>query len=118
MIEKRIRDTQQIQAILGDIFVREEKVVVVEDKSTISTNASVETVFGLDELHTKLVRDIIGSTHWSRSDFEGLCDKYGLMPDGAMETINTSTFKLYDDSLIEENDGIEVNQDISKEIAL
>jgi uncharacterized tellurite resistance protein B-like protein len=118
VIEKRIRDTQQIQAILGDIFVREEKVVVVEDKSTISTNASVETVFGLDELHTKLVRDLIGSTHWSRSDFEGLCDKYGLMPDGAMETINTSTFKLYDDSLIEENDGIEVNQDISKEIAL
>jgi len=116
VIDEKLKDTREIQILLGSIFAEEENITTPIRNEAISKDIGIETVFGLDTLHSQLVRDLIGSTHWSRSDFEGLCDKYGLMPDGAMETINNSTFGLYDESLIEENEDIEINQEISKEI--
>ncbi len=118
IIDDKLKDTRQIQELLAGIFVEEEKVAAPVDMGGKSTDVSIETVLGLDELHSRLVRDLIGNTHWSRSEFEGLCDKYGLMPDGAMETINNSTFKLYDESLIEENGRVEINQEISRGVVL
>src|SRR3990167_1011482 len=116
IIDDKLKDTRQIQELLAAIFVEEEKVTAPVNNNEKSTDVSIETVLGLDELHSRLVRDLLSHTHWSRSEFEGLCDKYGLMPDGAIETINNSTFKLYDESLIEENDRVEINQEISRGI--
>ncbi|MCL4244689.1 MAG: tellurite resistance TerB family protein [Candidatus Dadabacteria bacterium] len=116
VIEKRRQDTQLIHILLSDIFSQEEEQVVAESQDFVQSSGKIQTVFGLDESHGGLARELAVQNYWSREDFERLCDKYGLMPDGAMETINVATYDLFDNPFIEEDDGIEINPDIAKEI--
>jgi uncharacterized tellurite resistance protein B-like protein len=117
IIDDRRQDTQRIHILLSDIFSRNEEQEVTQSQDSVLSSGKMQTVFGLDESHGGLVRELVVRGYWSREDFERLCDKYGLMPDGAMETINTATYDLFDNPFIEEDEGIEINPDIVKEIA-
>ncbi len=114
-IEEKKKDTQKIQDILSTIFTQEE--AILESVEPLLSNIGKEGILGLDQAHSGLVRELAVQGNWSREDFEQLCDKYGLMPDGAMETINSATYDLFDNPFIEEDEGIEINPDIAKEIA-
>lgn len=116
VIEIRRQDTQRIHILLSDIFSQEEEHGATQSQASDISTGKVQTVFGLDELHGRLVRELATRNYWSREDFEQLCDNYGLMPDGAMETINIATYNLFDNPFIEEDDGLEINPDIVKEI--
>lgn len=117
VIEIRRQDTQRIHILLSDIFSQEEEQGATQFQASDISKGRMQTVFGLDEFHGCLVRELATRSYWSREDFERLCDNYGLMPDGAMETINTATYDLFDNPFIEEDDGLEINPDIVKEIA-
>ena len=115
-IEEKKKDTQKIQDILSTIFAQEE--AILESVEPVLSNVGKEGILGLDQAHSGLVRELAVQGNWSREDFEQLCDKYGLMPDGAMETINAVTYDKFDNPFIEEDDGIEINPDIAKEITI
>ena len=42
-----------------------------------------------------------------------MCERHGLLPDGALETINEWAFNTYDEALLEEYDGIEVSPEVA-----
>lgn len=113
-IEEKKKDTQKIQDILSTIFTQEE--AILESVKPVLSNVGKEGILGLDQAHSGLVRELAVQSYWSREDFEQLCDKYGLMPDGAMETINAVTYDQFDNPFIEEDGRIEINPDIVKEI--
>jgi hypothetical protein len=73
---------------------------------------------GLDADHSELLRTILQQAQWTRPEFEAVCAGSGLMPDGAIERINTASFNQFDCPLIEGEDLIDVNRDLmTKELA-
>ncbi|MCH7535756.1 MAG: TerB N-terminal domain-containing protein, partial [Bacteroidetes bacterium] len=118
ILDRKRRDTDELKLKLAEILVRED---TEEIPNIINQNQIIdeeETFLGLDGQHSKLVKELLNMDSLSRSDFEYLCDKYGLMPDGAIETINNNSFDLHDEPFIEEDDDIEINKELSRELLI
>ncbi|MBC8739825.1 hypothetical protein F6X40_24230 [Paraburkholderia sp. UCT31] len=82
----------------------------------LAADAADAGVMGLDAKHSSLVRMLLAQSQWSRSDVAQLCRERGLMPDGAIERINDAAFDKFDDSLLDGDDPIEINEDLKREI--
>ena len=118
LISRKRDETNIIQAKLVDIFNKEDNEVatIISDLNQITVKE--EGILGLDKQHAMLVKELLDMDSVDRSDFEILCNKYGLMPDGAIETINSRSFEQYDEALIEEDEDIQINEYIRLEIAI
>lgn len=103
-------DTARVNTVLGDIFSSD---VVPDDASGALEKA---ILIGLDAASTALVRDLIVAEKFSQEDYVSICRRHGLLPDGALETINEWAFNIYDEALLEEYDGIEVSPEVASAI--
>nr|MDA8250323.1 hypothetical protein [Rhodospirillales bacterium] len=64
---------------------------------------------GLNADHARLLQDLSAQDSWSRAEFEAKARALGLLPDGAIETINEWAFDAFDDALIEDGDPLTIN---------
>ncbi len=103
-------DTKRASSILSAIFADDENM----ELSASAFPAS--RLKGLDIKHTDLVREIVAQKHWSEADFAAWAKKHGLIPLGALETLNEWAFERYDDALLDEDGGYTVVQDISEKL--
>jgi hypothetical protein len=103
----RIRDeTDRVAAMLKDIFV--------EDESQAPTPEPVgeDTLAGLDAGHATLLARLLTRPEWPRDEFDKAASEAGMMPSGAMETINEWAFDYYGDALLEDGDPVVINHSI------
>lgn len=112
-------ETKDVQGILGSIFAEnvDDSEDEDDDEQVQTETSSVDEDDGLDAPHRKLMETLMTQEKWSREEYEGLCDKLGLMADGALETINDWSFEQVDAPLLEDEDDIYVMLDIAEEIA-
>jgi tellurite resistance protein len=103
-------DTERVSSVLGQIFDVDDD----QDIETASMNQSL--LPGLDPKHNALVLDLIIQEHWSEDGFEQLCEMHGLMPSGALETVNEWAFETHDEALLDEYEGYDVSQDIAETV--
>lgn len=112
-INETLRETDEVQKILGDLFGEE------EDEPEVSKSKNTEkTILGLDELHSELVAKLLEKDEWTQMEFENICSELNLFPGGAKELINDRAFEEYDDALILDYEEIEINMEIAKDIKL
>ncbi|CCQ74218.1 Conserved protein of unknown function [Magnetospira sp. QH-2] len=113
-IEQIRQDTHQVSQILSEVFAEPE--AAVEDVPEIDTQAEMESeegaFVGLDADHTALLEELMARTHWPREDYERLCTEFGLMAEGAIETINDWAFDAHDDAAIEDGETLEINREL------
>ena len=110
-------DTQRVSAVLGDIFAAD-----AEPDAPAPTNDKHWK--GLDIRHQRFAEQLIARAHWSDEEFAGLAQDHGLMPSGALETINEWSFDKFEEALLDEYDGYDVapriaaalNSDLAKEL--
>lgn len=105
-------DTDRVSAVLGQIFSETLESEESED------NIADSPLKGLDIKHAELVRDIIQEEHWPDDAFNHLCDRHGLLANGALETVNEWTYDVYDDALLEQYEGYEVAPEIADALKL
>ncbi len=117
-----MKDTREVADLLTSIFEgptepesAEEDLVSAEVEEQSSTAADVAGRL-LDPTHTELVRFLASRPNWPRSEFEEATSQLGLMPAGAMETINDAAFEQCDEPLIEGDDPLEMNEYALKEL--
>ncbi len=100
----RVRaETERVSALLADIFVEEEQV------AQRSEPADEGMLSGLDARHAGLVSLLSSRGEWPRVDFKKAAKEAGLMPGGAMETVNEWAFDRFGDALLEGEDTVAVN---------
>lgn len=105
-------NTERVSEILGVIFQEDD--TQSEPRETLGGEyAEFE---GLDNRHTRLVNVLLTSPHWQVSDFEALASRFQLMAGGAVETINEWAFERFEDVLIEDYDGYELNPEVASEL--
>jgi hypothetical protein len=109
-------ESEKVSAILGEIFV-EETVRVESDPEAQEAEPEVhDSVMGLDEEHTELVRILCTRPEWTRDELEELAQDRGILLDGALERINEAAFDTYDQPFCEGDDPVEINQEVVKEM--
>jgi hypothetical protein len=92
-----------VSALLADIFVED------EDPRQAHDDVSAGRFAGLDANHEALLECLVHRSTWSRAEFDTAASAAGLMPDGAMETINEWSFDHFAEALIEDTDPVVIN---------
>ena len=117
-----MEDTRAVSDLLTEIFEGH-----VEDDSsdlTLEDDRSDDDAFStseiegrlLDKEHAQLVQLMSSRPTWSRAEVEYFASDVGLMPAGAIETINEAAFVLGEGPLIEGDDPLEIDQDMLTEM--
>lgn len=65
-----------------------------------------------------LVHELIRVPSWSSDSFGKLAQQFGLMPAGALESVNEWAFERFDEALLEEADEFEINPSIAAQLAV
>ena len=105
-------NTERVSSVLGVIFQEDDAPEEQEDVS-LASNANFQ---GLDAKHADFVNELLTRPHWEEEEFEALTSRFNLMPGGALETVNEWSFARFDDLLIEEYEGYELNPEVSAEL--
>src|SRR5690606_38498136 len=111
LVRAKLADTQKASTLLAGVFVDEE-----EPPSTTATGTEgaplTATFTGLDEAHATLLQVLVAQAEWPRDEYEAAAAEQGLMPGGALETINEWAFECMDDALLEDGDPLLVYLDV------
>jgi hypothetical protein len=103
VIEARRRDTARAAALLGEVFADEETEVVPQAEELSSVNAT-------------LLRQLSARPTWTRQEFDSLAESLGVLPNGALESLNDAAFETCGESVIEGDDVLEINNDVLQEL--
>ena len=101
-VQATLTNTATVSHLLGGVFIDDEP-------SRPSAAAGEPAIRGLDSAHSTLVRELRGRPTIGRSEFEILARGLGLLPDGALETINDISFDRMATPLTEGDDPIEID---------
>lgn len=118
-IAAKLRETADVQRLLSTIFVDEETDAPAPPATAVtarpgSATAALPAPAGLDAAHAALLQHLLthaGNTV-EREDVEGWCASLGLMPDGALETVNEAAYAVAGDALLDVDDEICLRPDI------
>jgi tellurite resistance protein len=111
------KDTEQVSALLANIFKDEEAPAPVvheplDEEHHVSAPVAVAGLVGLDEAHTSFVRLLLSRPTWSRAELEDTASDLELMLDGALERINEASFDAHDAPFTEGEDPITLNKEV------
>ena len=110
-IDSVIDDTARVSAVLGEIF---------EDNSQSRQHSQSDgpdgLLPGLDHQHGLLALELVQRDHWEEDELEQLAGQFNLMTGGALETLNEWSFETFDEPLVEEYDGYNLNPDVVEKI--
>ena len=121
-IAEIMKNTREVTDLLTKIFEGpldpEPPEEDIEDAEADVESATASDIAGglLDPAHAELVRFLSTRPNWPRSEFEKASNKLGLMPAGAIETINDAAFERCDEPLIEGEDQLDMNEAALQEL--
>jgi len=114
---EKIRATRQaserIAGVLAEIFEDEDPAERVPGPEPQDDGLCIG---GLDAPHSTFLRHLAERPSWKRDEIEQLAERFGVMPDGALELINDAAIESCGDPLLEGHEVIEIDQEIAKEM--
>ncbi|MDQ3854811.1 MAG: TerB N-terminal domain-containing protein [Chloroflexota bacterium] len=108
-----LAEAEEVGALLGAIFSDEDGPVAGQVAGTLPPS---EGVAGLDAAHTSLLRALAAKPEWSRDEVEALARERGLLPQGALDTINEAALEATGEPACEGDDPIEMNGPVMEEL--
>jgi hypothetical protein len=100
-----LRETREVADVLGPIYEEDEQVPAFH----VDSPSSGSMFAGLGPDHTRLLEALAIQASWARAEFESKARAFGLMPDGAIETINEWSYDALGDELVEDGDPLSFN---------
>jgi uncharacterized tellurite resistance protein B-like protein len=112
------RQTEQVAALLGGIFVEESGPALAETPvASMKTPHGNGAFLGLDAAHAALLHRLAVRDAWNREELVAMAGELGLMPDGTVETINEWAFERFDEAVIEDGACISIARTLLGETA-
>lgn len=107
-----LRETREVAEVLASIYEEDDEPTVVPARQNVAEavqSGDAVRYPGLDADHARFVEELRSWEAWSRPDFEAQARAIGLMPDGAIETINEWAYDSFDEALVEDGDPLTIN---------
>lgn len=117
LVAIRLRETAAVAALLAGVFTDDESSPGGPDLAPPrpATTSVAGSIPGLDSAHARLLHTLGERGVLSRAEYEAEAETLGLMPDGALETINELAFERCDAPLCDGDDPIQVDPDVYSE---
>ena len=110
IIQAKLAESARATALLGDIFADSN----VDDlRDDLVPSGGVGT---LSAALTKLAIELSRQTNWSNDDFAKISKECGLLPNGAVESLNDHAFDVAGEPVLEGGTTIKVNQLVLQEL--
>ena len=110
-VAAKLAETAAVAALLGSIFTDDDP-----PPASPPPAASGPCFAGLDAAHSTLLTVLSGRDHWARSELEIECAALGLLPDGAVDTLNEAAYERVGDPLVDGDDPITVDPGVAQEM--
>jgi len=104
------QETEKISAILHDIFTAENESPVIE------RNTDNQDTLNLDEIHSAFLCVLTTKGTWQLGELEKIASGKRLLLEGVLNTINEEVYERYGEPLFEDEDPIELNMEIVRQI--
>lgn len=128
VIQAKMSETAAVSALLSGIFDEDQAPPTPgqgepewpqqpgpkEPAGTGSGAAS--SVAGLDQAHSSMLHALAGRNQLDRNEFDDLAAHHGLLPDGALDTLNEAALDASDEPLIEGDEILTINAYALKEL--
>jgi tellurite resistance protein len=111
-VEAKLAETAAVSALLGSIFIDDETPLAAVATDT----RGVAPIAGLDSAHSILLRHLATRDTWSRAEVEALAEESGLLPDGALDTLNEAGLDVCGEPVCESDGDVEMNGPVLKEL--
>lgn len=108
------QDSERIAAMLATIFTQPPTESEPEPQEPVV--AGSDGLLGLDPGLSAFLRTLLTRAAWNRAELEELAADRGLMLDGALERINETAYDKFDKPLLEGEDPVELDGQITEEI--
>ncbi len=111
VVKAKLKETGEVEAILSTVFIDE----------SVPTPMPSDVIAGesgghLDAAHSQLLRALVERGSMSREEYKQLAASFGLLPHGALDTINDASFELRECLVCEGDDPIRVDFEVAKEM--
>ena len=118
VIAHTLQQTEQVQSLLAEVFEDEEE-IPARNKEDILPLEIVQNLPSLDRAHSALFYQLVKFNNISRDDFAAVCKQHDVLPEGAIENLNSAAFDMVDEPLLEEDgDMLIIDRDIAKEMSI
>ena len=111
-VERKLADSAAVSALLGSIFQEEDP----GRGRAAPPPTEDQHVSGLDAAHSALVCALAVRPSWRRMELEALAADQGLLPEGALDTINEASLEASGEPACEGEDPIQMNEEALKEL--
>ena len=115
LVERKNKQTIEVQSILAEVFEEDEfDVEIGNQPQIVSDDNGIDNLMNnIDARHKELLRVLMHKNTLTYKDFDDLCKKNNLFTEGAIEIVNECSFKLFEDDFIDlDNDIVTINLDI------
>ncbi len=109
LVAARLADSARAASYLAEIFADDESATSVPAPAGPGAASPDSVVAGLDPAHSALLRRLTARAEWVRAEFEAVTAEYGLLPDGALDTLNEAAIDASGEPVCEGGDPIEIN---------
>lgn len=108
LVAARLADSARAATYLAEIFTDDDPAPTASARP-VQPVARSARVAGLDAAHTTLLQRLAERPEWLRAEFESLTAELGLLPDGALDTLNEVAVDAAGEPVCEGSDPIEIN---------
>jgi uncharacterized tellurite resistance protein B-like protein len=115
-IQSKLAETAIVAALLGSVFSENDLPPAPIPEPQVSNRGDGLIIPPLDGSHSSLLRLLGERMSWPRAEFEALAERHGVLPDGAIETINEAAFEKAGELVVDGDDPLELNRDVWKEL--
>lgn len=118
-IEAKFAETAEVSALLTDIFSDDETTGVSGPNTDMPHPEPVQAaIAGLDGVHSAMLRTLADRDVWTQVEFEEIAERYMVMPEGALDTINEAALEATEEPFLEDdgNDTLSINHYARQEL--
>ncbi len=114
LVRDRLADTRKASALLAGVFADDDATPTGPDAAPAGADGATEAgrFAGLDAAHAALLSALLERPEWPLAEVEAAAAAQGLMPGGALETLNEWAFDRLGDALLSDGDPILVYLDV------
>lgn len=113
-VKRVAASTAEVAAILHEVFAADDEPGPDEREEDVEDEMS--PIPGLDAVHARLVEYLVTRPMWPRGEFEELTGRLQLMPNGAIDVVNTLAYERSGGPLLFGDDPLEVDAEVAEEL--
>ena len=108
-------DTARVATVLQDVFEAEGDSAETASPE-VPPRQGDSRLAGLDPACARFLRELLRQSAWPASELNSLAGKFGLMPSGALETLNEWAYERFEEPVIEEDEEFVVNPELAAKL--